>query len=249
MFARQTGQRLTYEAILVEEGDFPSAVEGFFAKGGKGLNVTVPFKEQACQIAATLSERAGKAHAVNTLYLHGGSLAGDNTDGVGLVRDLTVNHGLAISGQSILLLGAGGAARGVMAPLLDARPAHMFIANRTAGKATALAAEFAGTVPVTGGGLEEIPDTTFDLIINATAAGLANQVPALPEAAIAPTSTCYDMMYSDSATAFQQYARSRHAAHALDGLGMLVEQAAESFRIWRDVRPDTAAVIKALRQQ
>ncbi len=249
-FAAQTGQALAYGRILGTPGAFDQDVKRFLEQGGKGLNVTVPFKEDAFRRADELSERARTAQAVNTLIrLQDDRLRGDNTDGIGLVRDLTANHGVELKGRRILLLGAGGASRGVVRPLLEAGPKRLVIANRTAAKAAQLAAETAAIGPVTGCGLDAIHAERFDLIINGTAAGLDGQIPALPADALEPGGATYDMMYADAPTAFVRWGQERGASLALDGLGMLVEQAAESFFLWRGVRPDTAPVIRRLSAQ
>ena len=248
LFAEQTGQDLEYSAILVEHGGFPDAVAAFVADGGKGLNITVPFKEDAWELAASLSPRAERAGAVNTLLLDtDGNHFGDNTDGAGLVRDLTRNHRCEIAGRRLLLVGAGGAARGVLEPLLAEHPALLVIANRTASKAVELARHFCDLGRVEGCGLDDVDGHVFDLVINATAASLHGEVPALPPGIISPDTWCYDMMYGSEPTAFLHWAAEREAAATMDGLGMLVEQAAESFRLWRKVIPDTAPVIRALR--
>jgi shikimate dehydrogenase len=248
LFAEQTGQDIEYSAILVERGGFPEAVAGFAAGGGKGLNVTVPFKEEAWELAATHSPRAERAGAVNTLLLAAdGNHFGDNTDGAGLVRDLRHNHHCEIAGRRLLLVGAGGAARGVLEPLLDEHPAQLVIANRTAPRAVELARHFCDLGHVEGCGLDEVDGHDFDLVINATAASLAGEVPALPAGVISTGTWCYDMMYGNGPTAFMHWASELEAAVTMDGLGMLVEQAAESFRLWRGVRPDTAPVIRTLR--
>ncbi len=245
-FARQTGQDIDYGRILGDMEAFEDDVEEFFAGDGLGLNVTVPFKERAFRLADDLSGRADAAGAVNTLLLRDKRLYGDNTDGVGLVRDLGCNHRFDFAGARVLLLGAGGAARGVLQPLLGERPACLVIANRTASKARDLA-ELADTPLVTGGGLDELGGQRFDLIINATAAGLNAQVPAIPDDCLADGGWTYDMLYGQGPTAFVDWGRAHAAARALDGLGMLVEQAAESFRLWRGVQPDTGSVIESLR--
>jgi shikimate dehydrogenase len=248
LFAEQTGQDLEYSAILVEPGHFVEAVAAFHARGGRGLNITVPFKQDAWTLASRRSERAERAGAVNTLVLEeSGEHFGDNTDGAGLVRDLLHNHGSGIEGRRLLLVGAGGAARGVLEPLLDERPALLVIANRTPGKAVDLARRFCELGRVEGGGFDALEGQTFDLVINATAAGLSGTVPDLPASVVGAGTWCYDMMYADEPTAFVRWSTARGAARALDGLGMLVEQAAESFCLWRGVRPDTAPVIAALR--
>lgn len=248
-FARETEQEITYERLLGEPEGFEQQVREFFGAGGGGLNVTVPFKERAHALADELSPRAKSAGAVNTLIpLPDGRLRGDNTDGVGLVRDLVQNHGCLLPGSRVLALGAGGAARGVLLPLLESAPDSLVIANRTAGKAEALAAlHDGGPVTVEGIGLDELEGREFDLLINATAAGLSGQVPDLPTGLIAPGGWCYDMMYGREPTAFVRWAQAQGAARAIDGLGMLVEQAAESFYLWRGVRPQTAPVINAMR--
>jgi shikimate dehydrogenase len=248
LFAQQTGEQLDYITILVALTGFSKAVADFLATGGKGLNVTVPFKEQAWQLAATRSPRAELAGAVNTLILNtDGRHYGDNTDGAGLVRDLRSNHGAELAGRRILLVGAGGAARGVVEPLLEQKPRLLVIANRTADKAVELARHFCTLGHTEGCGLDDVAGQEFDVIINATAASLAGTVPALPEDVVSGASWCYDMMYGTGPTAFMEWATQRGACRVMDGLGMLVEQAAESFYLWRRVRPDTAPVIAALR--
>lgn len=247
LFAEQTDQSLNYEALLVPEDGFADAVAEFlYVSNGKGLNITVPFKQQAWQLADRLSERAELAGAVNTLMQKDGALYGDNTDGAGLVRDLIHNHGVVLNSKRILMLGAGGAARGVMLPLLEQNPASLHIANRTALRAHELAENFADYGEVSASGLDELHGN-FDIIINATAAGLDGEVPPLQEGIVDEHSLCYDMMYASEPTAFVRYCNARHAAQAIDGLGMLVEQAAESFRLWRNVMPDTKPVINSLR--
>jgi shikimate dehydrogenase len=248
LFAAQTGQEMEYHAILVERGGLADAVARFLTAGGRGLNITVPFKEDAWALAAQRSARAERAGAVNTLVLHeSGKHFGDNTDGAGLVRDLRDNHGARLRRARLLLVGAGGAARGVIEPLLQERPELLVIANRTAAKAVDLARAFCDVGHVEGCGLPDLEGQPFDIIINATAASLAGEVPLLPATIVTPQSWCYDMMYGDRPTAFMNWSLARGASCALDGLGMLVEQAAESFYLWRKVRPDTAPVIAALR--
>ena len=248
LFAEQTRQQLEYTAILVELDGFEDAVARFLASGGKGLNITVPFKEAAWALAHTRSPRAERAGAVNTLLLDAsGEHFGDNTDGAGLVRDLAGNHGVELQGRRILLVGAGGAARGVLQPLLGEGPALLVIANRTPDKAVELARSFCELGRIEGCGLDALEGLSFDIIINATAASLAGKVPALPASIVTGASCCYDMMYGDRPTAFMEWARAQGASRTLDGLGMLVEQAAESFYLWRQVRPDTRPVIEALR--
>ncbi|NEV61589.1 shikimate dehydrogenase [Thiorhodococcus minor] len=247
-FARQTAQDLEYGRILGSLEDFAGDVRQFISQGGQGLNVTVPFKEQAWALADQRSARAETAGAVNTLIrLEDGRLRGDNTDGVGLVRDLSANHGFDFGGARVLLLGAGGASRGVLLPLLETGLAELVIANRTAAKAVDLAALGARLGPVTGCGLDALADKRFDLIINATSAGLSDTVPAIPDDGLRPGGWTYDMLYGDQPTAFCRWGQDHGASRALDGLGMLVEQAAESFWLWRGVRPETTGVIKGLR--
>jgi len=249
-FARQTGEEIEYGRILGDLEHFEEDVRRFFAEGGKGLNVTVPFKERAFRLADRLGERARAAGAVNTLALQAdGTLLGENTDGMGLVRDLAVNHGFHFAGRRVLLLGAGGASRGVARPLLEQRPAELVIANRTASKAESLAAGLQKLeVPVRGCGLDALEGERFDLIVNGTAAGLSGAVPAIPDGCLAPGGWVYDMMYGSEPTAFVRWGLAHGAEKALDGLGMLVEQAAESFLVWRGVRPLTAPVIEQLRR-
>lgn len=249
MFAQQTGQDIRYTAILVEPGKFPEALDEFQQGGGKGLNITVPFKQEAWQQAHERSARAERAGAVNTLVLRAdGTRYGDNTDGFGMVRDLRQNHGATIAGRRVLVLGAGGAVRGVLGPLLAEQPARLVIANRTPDKAVELAQLFADAGPVAGCGFDALVGQPFDLIINGTAASLQGEVPPLPPAVLAAGGWCYDMMYGAEPTPFLRWALAHGAAKALDGLGMLVEQAAESFYLWRGVRPATAPVIEALQR-
>ena len=249
LFAAQTGQHLEYRAILVEADGFAAAARAFRDAGGKGLNVTVPFKQDAWVFADLLSARAERAGAVNTLVFDATGVRGDNTDGPGLVRDLTGNHGCPLADKKILLLGAGGAARGVLQPLLAERPAQLVIANRTAAKAVELTLRFSDLGRVSGCGFADLAGRRFDLIVNATAAGLHDAVPPLPDGVLATDSWCYDLMYGKEPTAFVRWGWEHGAAHSLDGLGMLVEQAAESFHLWRGVWPETKPVIEALRAQ
>jgi shikimate dehydrogenase len=246
-FARLTGQDIGYEARLAPLDDFASSLRDWFAQGGKGCNVTVPFKEQAWALAEVRSARAEKAGAVNTL-LRGkdGRLYADNTDGVGLVRDLVQNAGATLHGKRVLVLGAGGAVRGVLSPLLAEKPAQLVVANRTAAKAEALAALFADEGAVRGCGFEALAGLSFDVVINGTSASLQGDLLPLPDNVLAPHALAYDMMYGAVPTVFLQWAAAR-GAHTRDGLGMLVEQAAEAFFLWRHVRPPTAEVLVQLR--
>ncbi|UVL61713.1 shikimate dehydrogenase [Pseudomonas sp. B21-032] len=249
LFADQTGQQLEYSTLLAPLDDFSMCAQGFF-KQGLGANVTVPFKEEAYRLVDSLTPRAQRAGAVNTLSkLADGTLQGDNTDGAGLVRDLTVNAGVPLTGKRILLLGAGGAVRGVLEPLLAHNPASLVIANRTVEKAEQLAREFADLGPVAASGFDWLEEPV-DLIINATSASLAGELPPISASLIEPGKTvCYDMMYGKEPTPFCRWAGEHKAAKVLDGLGMLAEQAAEAFYIWRGVRPDTAPVLDELRRQ
>lgn len=247
LFADQTGQSLAYTAQEVSAERFESEVTQFFERGGKGLNCTVPLKELAWRFAGQKTERAESAKAVNTLALQpDGSILGDNTDGIGLVTDLTDNHAVTLAGKRLLLLGAGGAARGILRPLLERQPACLVIANRTAGKAVGLAAEFSGLGNISGCGFEELAGKAFDVILNATSASLSDELPPLPEGLLLPQGVCYDLAYGNEPTAFVRWGVDHGAAKSLDGLGMLVEQAAEAFYLWRGVRPETAPVIALL---
>ena len=251
-FARQTGQELSYEALLAPVDGFAQTVADFRAQGGRGLNVTVPFKLEAFALAERHTPRAQAAGAVNTLAFGADGVLGDNTDGAGLVRDLTANLDFALAGRRILLLGAGGATRGVLLPLLDSRPARLTIANRTVAKAEALAALFAaraGDCVLDACGFDALAGRRFDLVINATAASLADELPPLPPGLYAEGALAYDMMYARAPTRFMRAALADGAARVADGLGMLVEQAAESFTLWRGVRPDSSPVLATLRRQ
>ena len=248
-FAQQTGQSLIYSAIDVPSAELALRVREFFARGGRGLNVTVPHKQAVLQLIDTLSERASLAGAVNTIVRETGQrLRGDNTDGVGFVRDLTLNLGLAVAGQRVLLLGAGGAARGLLGPLLALAPAELRIVNRSSERARELARAFASQGPVQGSGFEELDGFDYELIINATAASLSDELPALPAGALSPTTVCYDLAYGQAPTRFVQWARDRGARRTYMGEGMLVEQAAESYLLWHGMRPDTAPVLAQLRR-
>lgn len=248
-FAEQCGQSIQYRAVRVEEGDFQRAARNFFAEGGCGLNITVPFKTDAFTFADQLSDRAQRAGAVNTLCRRDdGTVFGDNTDGVGLIRDMIANLGWSVQAQRVLLIGAGGAVRGVLEPLLRERPKEILIANRTADKAATLAAEFAGLGRLAGGGFEAIGSRQFDVVINATSAGLSAEMPDLPVTLLTERSCCYDMVYGSEPTLFMRWAAQQAAWAVADGLGMLVEQAAESFYLWRQVRPETRPVINSLRE-
>ncbi len=250
IFAEQTRQTLAYSAQDVPAEHFQAAVAQFFADGGRGLNCTVPLKELAWAYADVKTERARTAKAVNTLALQAdGSVLGDNTDGVGLVTDLTVNHGVTLAGSRILILGAGGASRGIITPLLEQAPKTLVIANRTIAKAVDLAAEFQGKAGIEGCGLADLKNRQFDLIINATSGSLSGQLPPLPDELLAPNGVCYDLAYSNEPTVFVRWGLDNQALKSLDGLGMLVEQAAEAFFIWRGIRPETLPVIELLNSE
>lgn len=247
LFAEQTGQNLMYAAQDVPADSFKAATDAFFAAGGKGLNCTVPLKELAWNYADRLSEAAEAAKAVNTLALTAdGSILGDNTDGIGLLNDLTVNLQIKLAGTAILILGAGGACRGIVAPLLKQKPASLVIANRTPARAHTIADDFKFLGAVDACGYDALPGRCFDLIINATAASLSGDLPPLPAGLIARNGTCYDLAYANQPTAFVRWGIANGAAKSVDGLGMLVEQAAEAFYIWRGRRPATAPVIGLL---
>jgi shikimate dehydrogenase len=247
LFAEQTGQSLSYEAQEVPAESFEAAVRAFFAAGGKGLNCTVPLKELAFRFATRKTGRAERSKAVNTLALQGdGSILGDNTDGCGLVRDLLNNHQLTLAGKRILILGAGGASRGIIGPVLEKAPTRLLIANRTAEKAVQIAGEFKDLGDITGCGFESLAGQQFDLILNATSASLSGRMPPLPERLLANQGSCYDLAYGNEPTAFVRWGIAQGAQKSLDGLGMLVEQAAEAFCIWRGVRPQTRPVIDLL---
>lgn len=247
LFAIQTGQNIQYELLQVAPENLETAVRQFGRTGGKGLNITVPHKSEVVRLVDDMSERASSAGAINTLVFREDSLFGDNTDGVGLMRDLQFNLALTLQGMNILILGAGGATRGIVAPLLEAEPASLVIANRTFPKARALADHFSVNGPVTACRFDDVKgDTHYDLVINATSAGLKGETPPYPEAAIGENTVCYDLSYGLTPTPFSHWASEHGAARSVMGWGMLVEQAAESFFIWRGVRPDTAPVLKQL---
>ncbi|MGZ5049988.1 MAG: shikimate dehydrogenase [Methylobacter sp.] len=250
LFAEQTEQTLEYDAQDVPAEEFSDAAEDFFSTGGKGLNCTVPLKELAWSYADHKTERAQLAKAVNTLALQSdGSILGDNTDGIGLVTDLAVNHSVNLRGSHILILGAGGASRGIIAPILERCPESVVVANRTKDKAVKLAAEFQDLGSISGCGFDNLENQPFDLILNATSASLSNQLPPLPNDILADDGVCYDLAYGNEPTAFVRWGLERQAAKSLDGLGMLVEQAAEAFFIWRGIRPRTQSVIELLNSE
>jgi len=247
LFAEQTNQALDYTAQLVPAEVFTTEVNAFFAQGGRGLNCTVPLKELAWAYAAEKTERAELSKAVNTLALQAnGQILGDNTDGIGLVTDLVVNHSIAINKKRILILGAGGASRGIICPIQDEHPLLITVVNRTVEKALILASEFKHKGAMVACGYDDLAGQSFDLIINATSTSLRGELPPLVSGLLAEQGSCYDLAYANEPTAFVCWAKEQQAIDALDGLGMLVEQAAEAFFIWRGVRPDTHTVIQML---
>ena len=249
-FALQTSQSIRYQAILVPLDGFTNAVHAFCAAGGKGLNITVPFKEEAWRLAVRRTPRAELAGAVNTLrFSLSGEIEGDNTDGTGLLRDLERND-VGLNDRRILILGAGGAVRGVIGPLMEKHPARLVIANRTISRAETLRSQFNQFKQLSICPLTDLATfSSFDLIINATSSGLHGELPPLPASLIGPQTCCYDMVYGDVEPVFVRWAKQQKAQLALDGLGMLVEQAAESFYVWRGVRPATTPVIRMLREK
>jgi len=247
LFALQTGQKLQYELLQVASDKLESAVRQFQSTGGKGLNITMPHKSDVLQLVDDMSEAARSAGAINTLSFDDNGIHGDNTDGVGLMRDLVNNLGVRVGGAKILILGAGGATRGILAPLLDAKPTNITIANRTLARAADLADHFSSSGPVSACQFEEVSTVDpYDLVINATSAGVKGETPPYPEAAIGEQTVCYDLSYGLTPTPFSEWAARQGAAKSYMGWGMLVEQAAESFFIWRGVRPDTAVVLKQM---
>jgi shikimate dehydrogenase len=250
LFSRETGQAMSYKLYDFTPDEFDSRTREFFKQGGRGLNITLPHKIAAVDVADELSARAAHAAAVNTLARRNdGTILGDNTDGTGLVRDLCDNQGIVITHRRILIIGAGGASRGVLAPLLALSPTEIVIANRTAERAESLARAFEKLGTTHGVGFRYISGGAFDLIINATSASLSGDIPAVPAGVVGPETVCYDMAYGKSDTPFVRWALKLGCARALQGWGMLVEQAAESFRIWRGVRPATAPVLTALKER
>jgi len=254
MFAKQTSQALVYDRIEGSLDRFEEEVREFFSiASNKGLNVTVPFKERAFVMCDALSARASIAEAVNTLYMKEGKLHGDNTDGCGLVTDLQENYGVALDAKRVLLLGAGGASKGVLLPILQAKPKQLVLANRTFSKADALVGRYKQRPEIVECGCEllakdfESLDTAFDVVINGTSASLSGELPNISPEIFSDATYVYDMMYGSEETVFNRWAKEHGAGHTMDGLGMLVEQAAEAFRVWRNIRPDTSACIAALR--
>lgn len=248
-FAEQTSQDMHYTKQLVNEGEFEKAAQEFFAQGGKGLNVTVPFKLNAFDFAQNRTPRAERAGAVNTLaLLSDGSILGDNTDGIGMIHDMH-NLGWEIQGKRVLILGAGGAVRGILQPLLEENPARVTIANRTPSKAEELAKNFLDLGDIKAKSFEQLAGDVFDIVINGTSASLQGELPPLPQNLLAQNACCYDMMYGSEPTIFLQWAKDNGAAQVADGLGMLIGQAAEAFYLWRRIRPEVVPVITGMRRQ
>jgi shikimate dehydrogenase len=245
-FARATGEALEYERLLIPAGEFAPHAREFFDAGGRGANVTLPFKVDAFELAQHRSGRAELAGAANFLAMREGTLRADNTDGAGLVRDLVGNHGVRLAGARVLVLGAGGATRGILGPLLDAKTRHLVVANRTAARAAELASRFRARGDLEGVALDAIPRGEYDLVLNATSTSTRGEELRLPAHALPRGAFAYDLAYGTGARAFVERARSA-GMRASDGLGMLVEQAAESFELWRGKRPDTAPVLAELR--
>ena len=249
MFAKQTAQNLVYRLFDVPPEAFRRESLRLFASGVRGLNVTLPHKQTAAELVNELTPRAERAQAVNTIaYFEDTSLLGDNTDGLGLMADLERNMGLVLTGKRVLLMGAGGAVRGVLGPLLERELAECVVANRTPERARQLATDFADMAEIKSCGFAEVDGPAFDLIINATAASLAGEVPIMPAGLVSEQTVCYDMAYGKGHTPFTLWAKSQHAGRTTKGWGMLVEQAAESFLLWRGIRPDTKPVLAALAQ-
>lgn len=253
LFAEQTGEDISYEAILIdnEETTFKYAMADLKSRGYKGINITVPFKLDAFEYADTKSSRAQSAHAINTfVFNEDGSTQGDNTDGIGLVNDIEINGNRPFKDQRVLILGAGGAVQGILEPLLEKQPAAIHIANRTAKRAEVLGARFQTATPITASGWEDIPcDQGYDIIINGTSASLENKLPPISPKVLKANSLVYDMMYGAEPTIFMKWAQEHQTdCSTMDGLGMLVGQAAEAFYLWRGVRPQTASVITEVRK-
>lgn len=248
LFAKQTGIELDYQAIEVPTNSFNDYIKAFFSQSGKGLNITVPFKEEAYSICTNLTERAQYAASVNTLWCDKDlNIFGDTTDGQGLLNDLTINNKIDLEKKSILILGAGGTVKSILLPLCEQNPASIVIANRTVERAVQLAEKFSGKINIKASSYTELFDHKFDLIINGTSSSLMGDLPPIPDNILNEHACCYDLMYADTATVFMQWAEKQGAATILDGLGMLVEQAAESFAIWHGVKPDASTVVLKLR--
>ena len=247
MFAKATAQNIAYRLFDIEPGEFRREALRLFTSGIRGLNITLPHKQAAAELVNELTPRAARAQAVNTIaFYEDTTLLGDNTDGIGLIADLEQNLGMDLASKRVLVLGAGGAVRGVLAPLLERQPRQVVIANRTAARARALADDFGDLGPVDGCGFTDVEGPPYDLIVNGTSASLSGDMPPMPPGLVGEETVCYDMAYGRGTTPFAEWARSLHAARVEKGWGMLVEQAAASFSLWRGVRPDTRPVLEAL---
>ena len=246
MFAQASGQTLEYGAIEGPLDGFAAAVRSFAEAGGRGMNVTAPFKLQAFDLADSRTERAQRAGAVNALKFDGGRIAADNFDGIGLVADVQRNLGFALAGKRVLMLGAGGAVRGALQPFVEQKPALLVIANRSAGKAAQLAGGFDACANVASAGYADLGTQSFDIVVNATSASLTGELPPLPASVFGPDCLAYELVYGKGLTPFLRLAQNAGATRLADGVGMLVEQAAEAFAWWRGVRPDTRAAIERL---
>jgi shikimate dehydrogenase len=247
MFANATAQNMVYRLFDITPDDFRREALRLFASGLRGLNVTLPHKQAAAELVNELTPRAERAQAVNTIaYFDADSLLGDNTDGLGLTADLERNLGINLANKRVLILGAGGAVRGVLGPLLERELGELVIANRTPDRARNLATEFADLGQISGCGFADLTGPPYDLIVNATSAGLQGKMPDMPVGLVGEQTICYDMAYGRGHTPFTLWAKSLHAARTTKGWGMLVEQAAESFLLWRGIRPDTQPVLQAL---
>ena len=249
LFSKQTGISLNYQAIEIPLDKFAEAVHSFSTQGGKGLNITVPFKEEACSLCTDLTDRAASCGSVNTIWFGNSSVIyGDTTDGLGFLNDLTINHDLNLENKAILVLGAGGSVKSILEPLLKQSPRKLVIANRTLPKAEELVDKFSSVGLIESCSYDDLVNQSFDLVINGTSLSLQGVLPPLPDSLLNEYACCYDLMYSDKKTVFMNWADQHGASLVLDGLGMLVEQAAESFFIWHGVKPQTKPVINALRK-
>jgi len=249
MFAQATAQNLVYRLFDITPEEFRREVLRLVTGGVRGLNITLPHKQAAAELVNELTPRAARAQAVNVIaHFDDATLLGDNTDGAGLINDLEQNLGLELAHKRILVLGAGGAARGVLAPLLERDPRQLIIANRTRARAAALAREFADLGNTVGCGFDEIEGPPYDLIVNGTSASLQGEMPVMPAGLVGEDTVCYDMAYGRGHTPFTLWAKSLHAKRTAKGWGMLVEQAAASFELWRGIHPDTKPVLEALAQ-
>jgi len=248
LFAKQTGVSLEYRAIEVPTNEIMPYIKLFSSEGGKGLNITVPFKEDVCSLCTTLTQRAEISGSVNTILFDDEmNIHGDTTDGQGLLNDLTVNHSIQLENKSVLILGAGGTVKSILERLSNQMTKEIIVANRTVSRAKALEKKFNKKTRVTAYSYNELSDRSFDIIINGTSLSLSKELPPISERNIKKNTFCYDLMYSDNGTVFTEWAIENGASEAIDGLGMLVEQAAESFMLWHGTKPDTRSVIKFLR--